>query len=145
MTLSDQKKLAKHICRLLRVTEITFPIARTHKGNLGLAFNVNNDDYVMMLDSVPLSVDNSIEDDNNIELKKMIEKYMFDEEVKGFEWSGSIKAENAPATPMHVIPMASEPSYDVDAEGKKVLSDTITITAKKRGRPAGTKNVKPSK
>lgn len=130
MTLTDQKKLAKHICRLLRVTEITFPIARTHKGNLGFAFNVNNDDYVMMLDSVPLSVDNSLEDDNNIELKKMIEKYMF----------GSSESSPVPTHLMHNLngPTVTEPI-------EKVLSDTVTITAKKRGRPAGTKNVKSSK
>lgn len=139
MTLSDQKKLAKHICRLLRVTEITFPIARTHKGNLGLAFNVNNDDYVMMLDSVPLSVDNSLEDDNNIELKKMIEKYMFDNEttlVYKYREVGMTTGE---------MPEMRTVATKTLEDSEPVVSDTVTITAKKRGRPAGTKNVKSSK
>lgn len=77
MTLTEQRKLAKHVCRLLKVSEITFPIGRTPKGNLGLTFNANNDEYEIMLDSIPLSTRNALEDENNIELKAMIEKYMF--------------------------------------------------------------------
>lgn len=80
MTLSETKKLSKHICRLLKVSEINFPIGRTPKGNLGLVFNANTDDFDMLLDSVPLSTASNIEDENNIELKKMIEKYLFSPE-----------------------------------------------------------------
>lgn len=81
MTLNETKKLSKHICRLLKVSEINFPIGRTPKGNLGITFNENNDDFEMMLDSVPLSTKNSLEDENNIELKAMLEKYLFDSEL----------------------------------------------------------------
>lgn len=119
-TLNDQKKLAGHICRLLKVTEIIFPIARTHKGNLGLAFNVNNDDYVMMLDSVPLSVSNPLEDENNIELKKMIEKYLFSEEITVYKHAA------VGFSTMNLI------DYPTVVVGHK----------KKKGRPKGSKNVK---
>lgn len=81
MKLSDQKKLSKHICRLLKVSEITYPIGRTPNGNLGITFNVNSEDFYLMFDSVPLSTSNFLEDENNIELKKMIEKYMFEQEM----------------------------------------------------------------
>lgn len=81
MTLNETKKLSKHIFRLLKVSEITYPIGRTSKGNLGITFNENNDDFAVMLDSVPLSTKNSLEDENNIELKAMLEKYLFDSEL----------------------------------------------------------------
>lgn len=77
MTLTEQKKLAKHICRLLKVTEVTFPIGRTSKGNLGLTFNENHE-YEIMLDSIPLSTKDTLKDENNIELKRMLEKYFFE-------------------------------------------------------------------
>ncbi len=79
MTLSTQKKLAQHICRLLKVTDITFPIGRTSKGNFGIVFNENGE-WDMMLDSVPLSTKNILTDENNIELKRMVEKYLFEKE-----------------------------------------------------------------
>lgn len=78
MEIKDQIKLAQHIFRLLKVSEIVFPIGRTNKGNLGIKFSQNSEDYEIMLDAVPLSVKSIIDDDNNIELKKMIEKYWFD-------------------------------------------------------------------
>lgn len=78
MTLSETNKLAKHICRLLKTTEITFPLGRTPKGNLGITFNQNDDDFTIMLDSVPLSTASLINDENNIELKEMVKKYWFD-------------------------------------------------------------------
>ena len=79
MTLEQTKKLAQHICRLLKVTYINLPIGRTDKGNFGLIFNENGD-WDMMLDSVPLSTKNVLTDENNIELKRMVEKYWFEQE-----------------------------------------------------------------
>lgn len=81
MKLSETQKLANHICRLLKVSEINFPIGKTPKGNFGLVFNANNEGFEMLLDSVPLSTKNSLEDENNIELKRMIEKYLFEQET----------------------------------------------------------------
>lgn len=120
MTLSQQKKLSKHICRLLKVNEINFPIGRTPIGNLGLVFNTNNDDYTMMLDSIPLSTANSLEDENNIELKKMIEKYCFEPETPGFEWTGTLPAQNSVPMGTHVIVPSTGESYDVNEKGERV-------------------------
>ena len=78
MELNNQKKLAKHIFRLLKVTDIVFTIGRTNKGNLGLRFSENSEDYEIYLDAVPLPTKDILADDNNIELKKMLEKYLFD-------------------------------------------------------------------
>jgi hypothetical protein len=78
MTLSHTKKLANNIFRLLKVNELIFPICRTSKGNFGIRFTPNNEDFEMYLDAVPLTITDSLRDDNNIELKKMLEKYLFD-------------------------------------------------------------------
>jgi hypothetical protein len=80
MTLNEHKKLSKHIFRLLKVNDITFPIGLTSSGNLGINFNANNEDWTIMLDSIPLPTANSLTDENNIELKAMIEKYYFEPE-----------------------------------------------------------------
>lgn len=80
MKLSQKIRLSKHILRLLKINEITYPIGRTPKGNLGITFNDKNEDFAMMLDSVPLSMANSLEDENNIELKKLLTKYLFENE-----------------------------------------------------------------
>lgn len=80
MKLSQKIRLSKHILRLLKVNEITYPVGRTSKGNFGICFNANNDDFDIMLDSIPLSTKNSLEDENSIELKKMVTKYLFENE-----------------------------------------------------------------
>lgn len=115
MKLTHQIRISKHILRLLKVNEITLPIGRTPKGNLGISFNDKNDDFTMMLDSVPLSTANSLEDENNIELKKMLTKYLFEnEETVQF--------------PSH-LPVA------------EVSQDNIgPVEKKKGGRPVGSKN-----
>ncbi len=113
MELSHQKALAKHIFRLLKVTEITFPIGRTNKGNLGLKFSSNNDEYEIMLDAVPLKTTSILEDENNIELKKMLEKYLFDE-VKTFGVSR------------------------IQAQEK--VDSVLASSKKTKGRPKGSKN-----
>ncbi len=117
MKLSQQIKISKHIFRLLKVTEITYPIARTPKGNLGITFNDKNDDFEMMLDSVPLSTKNSLEDENNIELKKMLTKYLFEGEDI-IKWPSTSFSENI-------------------AED---LIETEILPRKKGGRPKGRKN-----
>lgn len=76
--MNSLKKLSKHIFRLLKVEDIVIPIGRTSKGNLGIRFNQNNDDFDIMLDSIPLPTDSVYEHENNIELKKMFEKYLFE-------------------------------------------------------------------
>lgn len=80
MTLTETQKFTKHICRLLKVTYINLPIGRTDKGNFSVIFNENGD-WDMMLDSVPLSTKDSLKDENNIELKAMVEKYWFELEL----------------------------------------------------------------
>lgn len=82
MTLEETKRLSKHICRLLKVLEIQYPIGRTPKGNFTLRFNAINDDFDLMLDSVQLSTTDFLNDENNIALKAMVEKYWFDQETK---------------------------------------------------------------
>lgn len=109
MTLQNTKKLANHICRLLKVSDIIIPIGRTSKGNFGLRFSANQEEYEMYLDAIPLSTKSIIDDDNNIELKKMVERYVFDDSIKSFIVT------NSPIIPQETIP---------------------TPTPKKRGRPA---------
>lgn len=120
MTLQETNKLAKHICRLLKVKDINIPIARTPKGNLGLVFNDNNDEFVMMLDSVPLNTFNILEDENNIELKKMIEKYWFDT----FLGTANLTPGNMSA----IMPVST-----------RVVGETTTITSKGFNIPIGAK------
>lgn len=80
MTQSKQLKFAKHIMRLLKVPDVQFNLGRTLKGNLGIRFTESNDQYEIMLDSVALSTESIMTDENNIELKKMMDKYLFDAE-----------------------------------------------------------------
>jgi hypothetical protein len=118
MELQDQKKLAQHIFRLLKVTEITFTIGRTNKGNLSIKFSANNDDYEMMLDAVPLTTKSLTEDENNIELKRMLEKYWFDT-----------------STPtQHIMTKFTR------FEANELPATVEKIEAKKKGRPKGSKN-----
>lgn len=128
MTLENTRKLAKHICRLLKVSEVNFPIGRTPKGNLGLVFNENNDEYAIMLDSVPLSTASIIDDENNIELKKMIDKYLFEQEKE-------------------MVHIGVDYGFSVPAHEREEIGDDISEVSqinptepKKRGRPAGSKN-----
>lgn len=115
MEIVNQKRLASHIFRLLKVTEIVFPVGRTNKGNLGLKFTSNNDDFEIMLDAVPLSTKDTLNDDNNIELKRMLEKYWFDAKTE---------------TVKYVVPQFPlEPKI-------------ISVLSPKKGRPKGSKNKK---
>lgn len=120
MTIENQKKLNAHIFRLLKVNEIVIPIGRTNKGNLGLKFQANSDDFEIMLDAVPLSTKNMLEDENNIELKRMLEKYLFDE----------------PIDSSHIRPLSKEGAMFIDT----VIRNVVIPNEKKRGRPAGAKN-----
>lgn len=141
MELDKQKKLNAHIFRLLKVNEIVIPIGRTNKGNLGLKFQANSEDFEIYLDAVPLSTKSMLEDDNNIELKKMLEKYLFD----------SIKL--YPVLPMGISKSEAEELNKIVDDGtttvtvSKVMRGDEDVTDKfvvnphkKRGRPAGAKN-----
>ena len=139
MTLETSKKLYKHIFRLLKVHEILVPIGKTNKGNLGVVFRDGSDDFEIMLDSVPLSVKDTLADENNIELKRMLEKYLFDEtgvqfyagdQMKGFHGLEAIVDNSTTYANVDKI---------VDAAGNDV---TDKMLGKKRGRPAGSKNGK---
>lgn len=80
MTFKETQKLIQSIFRLLKVQEIIIPIGRTNKGNLGIKFSESSNDFEMMLDSVPLSTKDSLNDENNIELKTLITNFFFEEE-----------------------------------------------------------------
>lgn len=114
MTLDTQKKLVKHIFRLLKVNEIIIPIGRTNKGNLGFKFTQNSEDFEIYLDAVPLSTKDILADDNNIELKKILEKYLFGDEILG--------GDRTPRNKMVQI------------------ADTVLPLLKRGGRPKGSKN-----
>lgn len=113
MTLLVQKRFAAHVFRLLKVNEIILPIGRTNRGNLGLRFSTQNDDYEMYLDAVPLSTSNPLEDENNIQLKAVIEKYYFEPLMA------------SPPT-VHTTPLAP--------------ANAPETPKKKGGRPLGSKN-----
>lgn len=124
MELSNQKKLANHIFRLLKVNEIVIPIGRTNKGNLGLKFTQNSDDFEVYLDAVPLSTKDMLADDNNIELKKMLEKYLFESGVVSFREAAHPVLESS-IQPKHI---------------QELVTNIVYSDPKKRGRPAGAKN-----
>lgn len=109
MTLQETKKLTTHIQRLLKVRHVLFPIANTEKGNFLMKFTKGNEDYDLVLDSVPLNMN----DYDNRELKSMLEKYLFEKEETSIV-SQSIS-----------VPEVSVESVEVPAPEKK-----------KRGRPA---------
>ncbi len=77
MTLDEQKKLAAHLQRLLKVRNVSFPIANTEKGPLSIKYIKDQAGYEIVLDAVPLSQS----DYDNRELKLMLEKYLFEDEV----------------------------------------------------------------
>lgn len=140
MELSSAQKLSKHIFRLLKVNEISFPIGRTNKGNLTIVFNESKDDFDLFLDSVPLPTKSLLEDDKNIELKQMVEKYWFHDKNE---------VSNVRLYPTD-FPKLNIEDMDVD-NGTTIVtipeenikrSTFATLTPKKsRGRPAGSKNV----
>lgn len=117
MELDNQKRLSKHIFRLLKINVIQFPIGRTNKGNLSVKFDTSNDDYEIMLDAVPLKTTSIIDDENNIELKRMIEKYWFENK----------------------IPTVSRDIFNALSSNPSV---TQTKEQKKRGRPKDSKGKK---
>lgn len=134
MNIETTKKLAAHIFRLLKVNEVVFPIGRTNKGNLGLKFQANSDDFEIYLDAVPLPTKSMLEDDNNIELKKMIEKYWFTDSGMSLRDAAHptlSDTANDNKTFTHSIQKAT-----VNLPGK-IEGNTVTLdkAPKKRGRP----------
>lgn len=75
MNLDEQKKLAAHIMRLLKVRSVSFPIGYTDKGTLSIKYT-GDADYEIVLDAIPLPTESITTDENNIELKAMLEKYL---------------------------------------------------------------------
>lgn len=92
MTIQNQKKFANHVFRLLKVSEIVVPIGRTNKGNLGVKFTSGNEDFEVYLDAVPLPIKDALNDDNNIELKKVIEKYLFEQIQPTFQTNAVLES-----------------------------------------------------
>ncbi len=133
MEQNQQKKLAHHICRLIKVQDIIYPIGRTSKGNLGIRFAANSEDFDIMLDSIPLSTKDMLADDNNIELKRMLEKYLFEPAVSEIY---KTKIMGEPIKP-HQLSGATIETL------KEVGADTTGLTPRKqRGRPKGSKGKK---
>ena len=167
MTSEQSKKWAKNIMRLLKVDEVIFPICRTSKGNFGLRYGVNTEDYEMYLDAVPLPTKDILNDENNIELKKMLEKYVFGQlSMKEQGWtassasvssyivadqSGTRIEEVAPEVikPFEAPPLPTKLVAEIK-KIKKVEEQKVGVAPeqpteepkKKRGRPAGSKNKK---
>lgn len=81
MTTQEQNKLANHIMRLLKVRSVSFPVALTDKGPLSVKYTVDQPEYEIVLDAVPLTTDSVMNDESNIELKAMLERYFFDSQV----------------------------------------------------------------
>lgn len=132
MTIETINKLAKHICRLLKVHDITFPIARTPKGNLGITFNEDNDEFTLMLDSVPLSTASMLNDENNIELKRMVEKYWFSPELIYKSTSvGSTTASFLASGTVDEI-LDTEPVKELLSHAKDASESVSTPTAPKK-------------
>ncbi len=73
MTQEDEQKLASHIMRLLKVRQVSFPIAKTVKGDLWVKYSEDTEGAVIILDAVPLD----LEDFNNKELVGLLEKYLY--------------------------------------------------------------------
>lgn len=122
MELQNQKKLVSHIFRLLKVNEIVIPIGRTNKGNLGLKFQANTEGFEIYLDAVPLSTKDMLADDNNIELKKMLEKYLFENRES--------------------VARMAFPTLTAVEEGEITREEGLAKLApkKQRGRPKGSKS-----
>lgn len=145
MELTNQKKLAQHIFRLLKVNEIVFSIGRTNKGNLGLKFTQNSDDFEIMLDAVPLSVKSIIDDDNNIELKRMLEKYWFESKVINippprFESMKELLENEEAPIENRIHEALHSKKIEVLDEAIKEIEEEIKKVKKHKGRPKGSKN-----
>jgi len=119
MTLEQTKKFAANIQRMLKVRHVSLPIAKTEKGELSFKFTKDQEHYDIILDAVPLNMN----DYDNREFKSMLEKYLFEEKKEFVSYSG--------------VPVVSSP---IAPEGKILLVDEEMIEElpkkKKRGRPA---------
>lgn len=143
MELNNAQKLSKHIFRLLKVNEISFPIGRTNKGNLTIVFNESKDDFDLFLDSVPLPTKSLLEDDKNIELKQMVEKYWFDgHTINGSQFRGTSLESKGPFNVKTVSIEDSEQIISPSVAFSGIDSFPTNEVKKPRGRPAGAKNKK---
>ncbi len=147
METPNYKKLNQHITRLLKVNEIVFPICRTNKGNFGIKFDASGENFDMYLDAVPLPTKNLLDDDNNIELKKILEKYLFEDKSKIHEWTDKVMAHNKEEINARVkidAGFREFPLEEVEMISDKDKMDNAEVTLlapkKPRGRPKGVKN-----
>lgn len=76
MTLTELSTLARIIHRNLKVTTAAFPLARTEKGVLEIRFTKDIEGFELVLDSVPLRTQSTLEDDYNIALKSGVIKVL---------------------------------------------------------------------
>lgn len=124
MTLSEQTKFAAHIQRLLKVSSVSFPIARTEKGNLEVMFTKDQEGYTILLDAVPQKAEDILNDENNIELKRAIQRYFFDQELlQGFL---------SPEAPAPVINGLVADKIVID-EGSEMTADLPEVPVKEEG------------
>lgn len=152
MELNNAQRLAKNIFRLLKVNEISFPIGRTNKGNLTIVFNDSKEDFDLFLDSVPLPTKSLLEDDKNIELKQMVEKYWFDKDgvIMPHSFGGQFRGVDSLKDFLSDEPITQKTVSveDSDEAPIRTLADLsidgplVVETKKSRGRPAGSKNRK---
>lgn len=141
MEMKNQIRLNKNIFRLLKVNEIIYPIGRTNKGNLGIKFNESSDDFEIYLDAVPLSIKDWDKDENNIELKKLIEKYWFDGRIiNGSQFRGTYLESKGPF--IERISSVEDVDMISDKENLDKAGITQLIPKKPHGRPKGSVNKK---
>lgn len=136
MTLQEQQKLANHIFRILKVTDISFPIGRTNKGQLEIKFTKDKEDFEIILDAVPLNE----KDYDNRELKSIVNKYLFDsEDWPQYNIQSKLKEleELVDDGTMTVVVNSIRKS---DFNGNLGEDVTEKMLGKKRGRPVGSKN-----
>lgn len=134
MTLAQTKRLANHFFRLLKVSDIAFPIARTNKGSLEIKFTDQRDDFDIMLDAVPLPTLSIVNDDKNIELKNLVEKYWFEQPIGIGDLAQYV--DNGTTT----VNVGRVFKSDFQGNKGKDVTDEFFGKKNKGGRPKGSKN-----
>lgn len=136
MTLEQRKKLAAHIQRILKVRRVSFPVANTEKGPLYLSYVKDAPDFEIVLDAVPLNMN----DYDNRELKSLLEKYLFEIKTELIvpitqEIQEALVAIGAEA-PTQLLKVETELQEIKDSSITQV---TYNPKGKKLGRPAKSK------
>lgn len=76
MTLGQEKKLAEHIMRLVKVRQVSFPLCVTERGPLSMKYIKDQEHPEIVLDAVPLDLNEF----NHKELKRLLEGYLYEKE-----------------------------------------------------------------